>query len=75
MARAEWKRARFDTVAHVVIPGDLVVLCGAPTRKGPRPAEDFTHVVAAEAVRGMACGDCKAIIAEAAAALGAVFHV
>jgi hypothetical protein len=70
MARVQWKRARFDTVAHAVIEGDVLVLCGAMTRKGPRPAEDFGHIVAAEAVPGMACPYCREIITEAAEALG-----
>ena len=74
MARVEWKRARFDTVAHAVIEGDVLVLCGAPTRKGPRPASDFDRPVSAESLLGMACADCRDIITEAAGALGVGSH-
>ncbi|HEY3545056.1 MAG TPA: hypothetical protein VGK17_03065 [Propionicimonas sp.] len=69
MAHVEWKRARFENVAHLVINGDVLVLCGAPSRKGPRPVEEFTHAIAAEFVPSMACEECKAIITEAAASL------
>ena len=67
MARIQWQRARFETVAHLVVDGDLLVLCGA------RMVESVPHVIADDAIANMACEECKAIITEAAASLG-VLH-
>jgi len=66
--RVQWQRARYETTAHLIVVGDLVVLCGQ------RMVESVPHVIAADAVANMACPDCSAIITEAAESLGVVSH-
>jgi len=64
MASVKWARRRFGLIAHVIIEGDTLTLCGESAEKSP-------VVISAAAVRGMACPDCREIITTAAASLEA----
>lgn len=70
MARVQWARGRFKDVAHAIIDGDLVVLCGSGM------VESFPAILRTETedqrvtLRAMACSDCSAIVGELAEALG-----
>ena len=70
MARVQWARGRFKDVAHAIIDGDLVVLCGTGM------VESFPAILRTETddqrttLRAMACSDCSAIVGELAEALG-----
>ena len=74
MARVQWARGRFKDVAHAIIDGDLVVLCGTGM------VESFPAILRTETedqrttLRAMACSDCSAIVGELAEALGVGSH-
>lgn len=62
MATVEWRRSQWATVAHAVVDGDILTLCG-------ELAEHQLTPVNPEAVPAMACESCAAITRALASSL------